>query len=196
MVGFRTKLLKFRSAGLSLVELLVVVGILGILTAIAVTNYAAMQIRAGRAEMNMMTKHVYTSAFAYHANSGTFPSGFAYGQQKTVSGGTDTIAVDNCVGGNSLAVAARNCRKLRYVYQFISMTMSFEIQAYSLHVIDTAGNGFRMGDRAPTNSCRADPGMSLYFVDWWSLSSENEMRPYPGNVLGFPVEGDVLKTCF
>lgn len=191
------KLRNLNSAGFSLVELMAVVGIIGVLVATGMTNYAAMQIRAGRAEMNLMTKYIYTSAYTYQSDRGDFGTGFSYGIQRTFVSGIATIEPGSCTGTNPLAVSARNCTKLRYTYQYITTgPTSFEVQAYSLHWLDDDGSGSSFGDRPPTKQCKTFPGLSLYFVDWWSLSSNNEMRAYPGNVMGFPVEGDVMKTCF
>ena len=58
----------------SLIELLVVVAIIGILAAIAIPNFVAMQLRAKRAELPTNLDGIRTAEKAYHAEWDTFTS--------------------------------------------------------------------------------------------------------------------------
>ena len=58
----------------TLIELMIVVAIIGILSAIAIPNLLAMQLRSKRAELPMNTDAVRTAETAYHAEWGNFTS--------------------------------------------------------------------------------------------------------------------------
>ena len=90
----------FNKKGFTLVELMIVVAIIGILAAIAIPNFVAMQYRAKRAEVPSNVDGVKTAQLAYDAAFDTFieqssyhPSSSVNKQQQSWSAGSafDTL---------------------------------------------------------------------------------------------------------
>ena len=68
----------FNKKGFTLVELMIVVAIIGILAAIAIPNFVAMQYRAKRAEVPSNVDGIKTAELAYDAAFDTFVSQTSY----------------------------------------------------------------------------------------------------------------------
>lgn len=64
---------KRRSAGFSLIELMVVVGIIGILAGIAIPQYQSYTVRSQLVEALTLAREVQTDVTAYHKRFGRFP---------------------------------------------------------------------------------------------------------------------------
>ena len=62
----------FNKKGFTLVELMIVVAIIGILAAIAIPNFVAMQYRAKRAEVQPNVTGIKTAELAYDASNDAF----------------------------------------------------------------------------------------------------------------------------
>ena len=62
--------------GFSLVELMIVVAIIGVLTAIAIPNFQAFQARARKTEAKSALTSIYTAAKAFHAKWETYATLF------------------------------------------------------------------------------------------------------------------------
>ena len=91
-----------KQRGFTLIELMIVVAIIGILAAIAIPNFVAMQLRSKRSEMPTNVEGIRTAELAYFNQSDTFvtcsqvPSdGYAQGAPKDIGNlsgtGFDTI---------------------------------------------------------------------------------------------------------
>lgn len=64
-----------RNAGFSLVELMVVVGIIGVLASIAMPKFAIFQAKAKMSEAKANLSHIYTLQTAYYAEFDTYRAG-------------------------------------------------------------------------------------------------------------------------
>ena len=71
-----------RAAGFSLVELMIVVGIIGILATLAMPKMQHLQAKARMAEAKTMLGHIYSLEEAYHAARGTYTNMPSYGSVK------------------------------------------------------------------------------------------------------------------
>lgn len=102
-----------RQGGFSLVELMIVVGIIGILSALAIPRFQRFQAKARMAEAKNMLSHVFTLQEAYHLEQNQYKN-FAASKQGNSANG-------NC--GNAdmqeIGFELSPCNKTvpRYIYQ-------------------------------------------------------------------------------
>ena len=84
----------FNKKGFTLVELMIVVAIIGILAAIAIPNFVAMQYRAKRAEVPSNVDGIKTAQLAYDAAFDVFINETNYQPRTSVAGATGKTQVD------------------------------------------------------------------------------------------------------
>ena len=125
--------MKFNSqSGLSLIELMIVVAIIGILAALAIPRFQGFQARARQDEGKSNLNHIYTLEQSYHGDNDTYAVIPAMGQAIT-TGTADTTAIGNCNIDNVLGFRVTDCTKVRYQYQTNAFdAVSFTAQASSL----------------------------------------------------------------
>ncbi len=66
--------LRSRSSGFSLIEVMLVVGVIGILAALAIPRYSAAKAAAGDATAKADLRNAITALVGYHVTNGTFPA--------------------------------------------------------------------------------------------------------------------------
>ena len=72
---------KSNERGFSLVELMIVVGIIGVLATLAVPKFQAFQAKARSAEAKTMLNHIYTLEEAYKLDNNSYLDFASYGRQ-------------------------------------------------------------------------------------------------------------------
>ena len=111
--------------GFSLTELMVVVGIIGILATIAIPRYNSFIVQSRRAEARSHLQHIATLQEAYRAEHGGYyysgemgSNGVGYKDGLDVEGDcTDYPDADDKGITNHLGFRPKDCDKLRYVYK-------------------------------------------------------------------------------
>lgn len=93
--------------GFSLVELMVVVAIIGVLSALAVPRFRVFQAKARQAEAKTNLSHIYTLQQAYHGDNDVYVN-----LSTTGFSGSGTNCPDNDLG-----FELNPCEKSRYGYQ-------------------------------------------------------------------------------
>ncbi len=104
-----------KNAGFSLVELMVVVGIIGILAALALPKYQQFTARAKASEAKINLNYAFTLQEANHMNSGTYAGlvaiGFSptgslnYGYRMSVAGTAAAFEVEACANDTGCGVS-------------------------------------------------------------------------------------------
>ena len=119
--------MRSRIAGFSLVELMVAVGIIGILAVIAVPRYKSFLVQARRGEAKSNLSHLATLQEVYKAEhyvyyqgaAMTDPEGVGYKDGRGNVGDCTDPSADIDKGlGNYLGFRPNGCSELRYFYQF------------------------------------------------------------------------------
>jgi len=108
--------MKFNSqSGLSLIELMIVVAIIGILAALAIPRFQGFQARARQAEGKSNLNHIYTLEQSYHGDQDKYVEIPALGNGiGTPSSDTD---VGYCNEPNEIGFRLTDCVKVRYQYE-------------------------------------------------------------------------------
>ncbi len=194
--------------GFSLVELMTVVFIIGALVAIAIPNFATMQIRAARAEIYVVFRTAQSLVTTYHMEHGKYPAQGLVGVAAMGGGAMPTTVNSYCppTYTNVIGLQVTNCEKLRYVYAIFSGVVCprcfiagdtggllyYEITATSLHYTYSSGSWSSTGHQPATWACKSpDPSYSRYFRDIWEVWETNQIRPQSGSA-----DNDATKNCF
>lgn len=133
----KMKLIKHNSAGFSLVELMVVIGIVGMLAAMASQKINVYKIKASRAESHTNIKMMRALIVSYYSENQTlpvFPTGIG---SETVQGGwyplvkDDISATNSCNSDNIFGIHLSSCQKARYSYWYTGGPASYAIGAWN-----------------------------------------------------------------
>ena len=115
-----------RITGFSLVEMMVVVGIVGILAAIAIPRYHSFLVQARRAEATSNLNHIAALQESYKAEHGSYYYGNAMAGNNGIGYKDGLGKVGNCNDpvdasdeglSNHLGFRPKGCNELRYFYQ-------------------------------------------------------------------------------
>lgn len=80
-----SKIFTDKQSGFSLVELMIVVGIMGLLAMMAIPRMQQFQAKAKQAEAKNMLAHVYTLEESYHLDNNTYSAFATYGRNSSAA---------------------------------------------------------------------------------------------------------------
>ncbi len=151
----------------SLVELMIVVGIIGILAALAVPRFQTFQVKARQAEAKTNLSIIATLAESFAVdNNGVYPDAPALELNAT-----DFSAVGSCNNNNVIGYKVLNCSAVRYTYLGVSTATDFDMSAYEIANPGIHASGI------PANSRRVSPGCSDFSIlDQWNLELSRTNR--------------------
>ncbi len=167
--------------GFSLVELMVVVSIVSLLTALSLPRIAIFQIKAAQTEWFINARTMATLAHSYHSENAIYPLGFTYGYQTVLTPHGHVCAA------NELGFATTSCTTMRYHYSFSgtggasnfgdpTRRRYFTIQAHNGKAVN-GGTTYEYGSRGiPTRLCKPVAPFSSYYLDVWELHESGVIK--------------------
>jgi prepilin-type N-terminal cleavage/methylation domain-containing protein len=160
------------SRGFSLVELMVVVGIIAILASIGVPKFQIFKIKAYQAEAKSNLNSLYGLMVAYQADTGSYPDHGAPGVSKVgdygllVGDSANSCLTTGCNCVNSLGFNLPNCTKARYMYWFVRHSLLFPDPGFIVYAIASTVN--------PAWGCSGGNELS----DRWSMNTTKTLCNY------------------
>lgn len=127
----------FKKQGFTLVELMIVVAIIGILAAIAIPNFVAMQLKAKRAEVPSNVDGIKTAELAYDASNDGFVSAADY--PGTASVGKAQLAWTAASSGGFKTIGWEPDGKVRGSYS-VSLTGNTDFTVTGICDVDGDGS--------------------------------------------------------
>lgn len=149
---------KKNESGLSLIELMIVVAIIGILAALAIPRFQSFQARARQAEAKNNLNLIYTLQQAYYGDNDSYA--FLLQSGVNVDNGSGN-PVTSCNSNNNLGFKLTDCTKVRYGYGGQATANTFLMYATS-----GGGNNGLNGVSLPDNL--VFPGCNIQ--DSWSIN--------------------------
>ena len=152
--------------GFSLVELMVVVAIIGILSALAIPRFRVFQAKARQAEAKTNLSHIYTLEQSYYGDNDEYV--------QLGNTGFGNCNDDGESGSNDLGFEINPCNKARYTY-----SVAFDAAAPNLFLA-TATSGTGAQNRVLAGCAAADT---------WQINQDKVLNPDADNV------NDVTRNC-
>jgi len=157
--------MKFNSqSGLSLIELMIVVAIIGILAALAIPRFQGFQARARQAEGKSNLNHIYTLQQSYHGDQDKYVAVPALGNAVGTVSATDP---SYCNVSNEIGFRLTDCAKVRYQYEVTvdASTVNTEFAGSASSLTD--------GDN------KVFPGCAT--ADIWTINADKTLAVDPSN---------------
>jgi prepilin-type N-terminal cleavage/methylation domain-containing protein len=107
-----------RQAGFSLVELMIVVGIIGLLATLAVPRFQQFQAKARMAEAKNMLNHIYTLQESYHLDTNVYIAFPTYG--RLAAGTSDCVNTGEGSATIGFEISPCNTVVPRYGYSAVA----------------------------------------------------------------------------
>ncbi len=171
--------------GLSLIELMVVVAIIGILAAIAIPRFQLFMTKARQTEAKTNLNHIYAFQTSYFGDNDSYAELPNVGYlTNSGSGGV----VTNCNLPNDLGFKLTDCRKVRYIYSsspVITGSTGFLAQAASG---GTGLPGVIVGENLIFPGCDVP---DIWFID--NFKNLENRALFPG-LIGNPLFGNIGKS--
>lgn len=182
------KLNNFNQKAFSLIELMVAVGIVGILVSMAIPAYNSFKIKAARVELRQNLSTIATLQHTYRTENGAYVTG-SFGPIST------TGAPPSCgVGGaviEELGLRLPNCDLLKYAYQTTGFATSF----LAWGVASRKNNLIRGNPPVSPTNCDNNT-----YYDSWQIDHDNIYGPKISGLIyvnsnGDYMSGDATKYC-
>ncbi len=163
-----------KSSGFSLVELMVVISIMSLLSALALPKVANLKIRAAQAEKQVNLNFLYTALKSHRAENENLVVGYSI-QHGTYKLGGDA----NFCGTNSIGFFITECEKLRYFYNGYAYSGSDEVAASASSVYLVIGGSVvvRYGNKQgpPTSICTKRIIYEVRYNDIWTMDNNRHL---------------------
>ncbi len=172
--------------GLSLIELMIVVAIIGILAAVAIPKFQFFMAKARQTEVKTNLNHIYTLQTSYFADNDSYALLPVVGY--SINSGSGGV-VTNCNLPNDIGFNLTDCRKVRYFYNVLTplsnISSGFLVQAASG---GTGIPGITVGENLIFPGCDVP---DMWFIDHFKNLENRALFPGLGS---HPLFGNVGKS--